>query len=142
MTADDSESVVTDYVEAWNAHAPEAIVETRERMAAVRELLQDPERTAFRVVTIPESMAVEESVRLVGQLREFDVPVGALVVNKVIDDPGDCERCRANQAVQEDAIADLRAALPDLDVWRVPDQPGEVTGLGSLDRVATALDAV
>lgn len=28
MTTDNLESVVTDYVEAWNAHAPEAIVET------------------------------------------------------------------------------------------------------------------
>jgi arsenite-transporting ATPase len=119
---------------------PTAIVEMRERMDRVEAVLRDPELTAFRVVTIPETMAIEESVRLVGQLREFDVPVGGLVVNKLIEDPGDCERCRANRAVQDDAIADLRAQLPDLDVQRVADRPGEVTGLETLDRVAEDLE--
>ena len=119
---------------------PTAIVEMRERMDRVEAVLRDPELTSFRVVTIPETMAIEESVRLVEQLREFDVPVGELVVNKVIEDPGDCERCRANSAVQEDAIADLRAQLPDLDIQRVADRPGEVTGLETLERVAEDLD--
>lgn len=119
---------------------PTAMIEMRERMSRVEEVLRDPETTAFRVVTIPETMAVEESVRLVGQLREFDVPVGELTVNKVIEDPGDCERCRANKAVQEDAIDGLHARLPDLEVWRVADQPGEVTGLKTLDRIAEDLN--
>ncbi|MFB6143161.1 MAG: ArsA family ATPase [Halorientalis sp.] len=122
-----------------NTDDPTALLEMRDRMEQVGEVLRDPERTTFRVVTIPETMAVNETERLVAQLREFDVPVGALVVNKVIEDPGDCERCRAKQAVQEDCIADLEAALPDLDVWRVPDQPGQVTGLDALADVAARL---
>lgn len=119
---------------------PTAMTEMRERMSRVEDVLRDPATTTFRVVTIPETMAVEESVRLVEQLREFDVPVGELVVNKAIEDPGDCERCRANKAVQEDAIDDLHARLPDFEVWRVADQPGEVTGLETLDRIAVDLD--
>ena len=119
---------------------PTAMTEMRERMSRVEEVLRDPATTTFRVVTIPETMAVEESVRLVEQLREFDVPVGELVVNKVIEDPGDCERCQANKAVQEEAVEDLHARLPDLEVWRVADQPGEVTGLETLDRIAGDLD--
>jgi arsenite-transporting ATPase len=118
---------------------PSAITEMRDRMNRVESVLRDPDLTTFRVVTLPETMAVEESVRLVAKLRGFDVPVGELVVNKVIEDPGDCERCQANKAVQEDAIEDLRAELPDLDVWRVADQPGEVTGLEALERVAADL---
>jgi arsenite-transporting ATPase len=119
---------------------PTAMTEMRERMSRVEEVLRDPATTTFRVVTIPETMAVEESVRLVEQLRKFDVPVGELVVNKVIEDPSDCERCRANKAVQDDAIDDLHARLPDHEVWRVAGQPGEVTGLETLDRIAGDLD--
>ena len=118
---------------------PTAIVEMRERMDRVESVLRDSEITTFHVVTIPETMAVEESVRLVEQLRGFEVPVGELVVNKFIEDPGDCERCRANRAVQEDAIDGLRDRLPGLDVQRVADRPGEVTGLETLDRVAEDL---
>jgi len=113
----------------------------RDRMARVGEVLRDPELTEFRVVTIPETMAVRESERLVAQLREFDVPVTTLVVNKVIDDPGDCARCRGKQAVQEEALAALQESLPELDVWTVPDESGEVTGLAALERVGANLDA-
>jgi len=119
---------------------PDEFTEMRDRMERVGETLRDPEQTAFRVVTIPETMAVRESERLVAQLREFDVPVTTVVVNKCIDDPGDCERCRGKQAVQEEALADLRASLASLDLWTVPDESGEVTGLPALERVAAHLD--
>jgi len=113
----------------------DSFTEMRDRMGRVGQVLRDPERTELRVVTIPETMAVRESERLVAQLREFEVPVTTLVVNKVIDDPGDCERCRGKQAVQEESLATLRASLPELAVWTVPDEAGEVTGLTALDRV-------
>lgn len=119
---------------------PDEFVELRDRMDRVGTALRDPDWTDFRVVTIPETMAVRETVRLVARLREFGVPVTTLVVNKVIDDPGDCERCRGKAAVGREAIATLRTELSDLDLWTVPDEPGEVTGLGTLARVADALE--
>ncbi|PSP85346.1 arsenic-transporting ATPase [Halobacteriales archaeon QS_6_64_34] len=109
--------------------------EMRDRMERVGAALRDPERTEFRVVTVPETMAVRESERLVEQLREFEVPVTTLVVNKLIEDPGDCKRCLGKQAVQEAALAALRESLPGLDLWTVPDESGEVTGLAALERV-------
>ncbi|MGB9932937.1 ArsA family ATPase [Haloarcula amylolytica] len=118
---------------------PDDFTAMRERMERVGTVLRDPEQTAFRVVTIPETMAVRETERLVGKLREFEVPVTTLVVNKVIEDAGDCQRCQGKQAVQEEAIAQLRESLPELDIWSVPDQPGEVTGLESLEKVGTHL---
>lgn len=111
----------------------------RERMERAETVLRDPDRTAFRVVTIPETMAARETERLVEQLRGFDVPVTTLVVNKVITDPGDCGRCRAKATLHEETIADLRNALPALDVRTVPDASGEVTGLASLERLGSHL---
>nr|WP_276273957.1 ArsA family ATPase [Halomicroarcula sp. GDY20] len=115
-------------------------VEMRDRLARVGEALRDPERTEFRVVAIPETMAARESERLVARLREFEVPVTTLVVNRVVEDPGDCERCRARRESQRAALADLRESLPALDCWTVPDEHGEVTGLAALERVADHLD--
>ena len=116
---------------------PDDFTAMRERMKRVGTVLRDPDQTAFRVVTIPETMAVRETERLVEKLREFDVPVTTLVVNKVIEDPGDCQRCLGKQAVQEEAIAQLRASLPELDLWTVPDQSGEVTGIEALEKIGT-----
>jgi len=119
---------------------PDDFTAMRERMERVGEVLRDPERTEFRVVTIPETMAVRESERLVDQLREFEVPVTTLVVNKVIENPGDCERCRGKQAVQTASLAALRESLPELEVLTIPDESGEVTGVTALERVGTHLD--
>ena len=113
--------------------------EVRDRVERIGTVLRDPERTTFRVVTIPEMMAVRETERLVERLREFEIPVETLVVNKVIEDPGDCERCRGKQAVHEEAIASLRKSLPDLEVWTIPDESGEVTGIEALEQVGTHL---
>ncbi len=118
---------------------PDDFTAMRERMERVGMVLRDPEQMAFRVVTIPETMAVRETERLVGKLREFEVPVTTLVVNKVIEDAGDCQRCQGKQVVQQESIAALRESLPDLDVWTIPDQSGEVTGISALDRVAESL---
>jgi len=114
--------------------------ELREQMAQLRDVLRDPEKTEFRVVTIPEPMAVRETERLVAQLRTFEIPVSCLVVNKVIEDPGSCNRCQARQTVQEDAIETLQTALPVLELWRVPDRPGELTDLDALAEIGALIE--
>ncbi|WP_284008590.1 ArsA family ATPase [Haloarcula pelagica] len=111
--------------------------EMRDRMERVGTVLRDPSRTEFRAVTIAETMAVRETERLVEQLRTFEVPVRTLVVNKVIEDPSDCERCRGKQTVQREAIETLRESLPELELRTVPDEPGEVTGVEALERIST-----
>ncbi len=118
---------------------PDGFTEMRERMALVREALRDPDRTSFRVVTLPETMAVRETERLVDKLRAFDIPVTTLVVNRVITEAGECERCQARQTVQEDAIETLRTALPDLVVRTVPDRSGETVGFAELEQISTHL---
>ncbi|MEF8826623.1 MAG: ArsA family ATPase [Halapricum sp.] len=111
--------------------------EIRNRMARIGEVLRDSEKTTFRVVTVPEKMAVYETERFVDELRAFEIPVTTLVVNRVIRDAGECERCQARQTVQENAIETLRTTLPDLDIWTVPDEPGETVGFDVLTEIST-----
>ena len=56
------------------------------RMARAGEVVRDPDRTAFRVVTIPETMAIHETRRLVARLEELDIPVTSVVVNRVLEE--------------------------------------------------------
>lgn len=52
------------------------------------ELLADPSITALNVVTSPEEMPVSETIDLVATARErLDVPLGAVVVNRVLPEP-------------------------------------------------------
>jgi anion-transporting ArsA/GET3 family ATPase len=52
------------------------------------ELLRDPTLTALNVVTSPEEMPVNETIELVAAAREqLDVPLGVVVVNRVLPEP-------------------------------------------------------
>ena len=49
------------------------------------ELLADPAITALNVVTAPEEMPVNEAIELVARARaELDVPLGTVIVNRVL----------------------------------------------------------
>lgn len=82
------------------------------------ELLRDPALTALNVVTSPEEMPVNETIELVAAAREqLDVPLGVVVVNRVLPEPftrGDEE---VFEALHEPAsLAVLRAdAGPGVD---------------------------
>ncbi|AUX08486.1 arsenite-transporting ATPase [Halalkaliarchaeum desulfuricum] len=133
----------------------------RERIERLRAVLRDPDRTDFRVVLIPEEMSVVESERLVGRLEEFGIPVGTIVVNRVMEEPdrvagGDrnldddwllapnhenCAFCRRRWEVQQTALRRATELFRGRDVKRVPLLAGEVKGDAALRVVAACLDA-
>ena len=52
------------------------------------ELLADPSITALNVVTTPEEMPINETIELVTTVRdELQVPLGVIVVNRVLPEP-------------------------------------------------------
>jgi arsenite/tail-anchored protein-transporting ATPase len=114
----------------------------RARLERARELLVDPERTEFRVVLLPEGMAIAESKRLVDRLREADVSVGRLVVNQVLENPDEhCSRCRSRRERHEGRVAEIRETFPDLEVVTLPEVEGEVQGLEAVRSIAGRLPA-
>ncbi|MCI0635320.1 MAG: ArsA family ATPase, partial [Actinobacteria bacterium] len=71
--------------------APRAIQElvsvgmVRTQTAWMVELLSDPTLTALNVVATPEEMPVNETIELVARARaELQVPLGAVIVNRVL----------------------------------------------------------
>ena len=57
----------------------------RDQTRWLSELIADPLVTAVNVVTTPEEMPVTETIELVARLRaEVDVPLGAVIVNRVL----------------------------------------------------------
>jgi arsenite-transporting ATPase len=138
---------------------PEAGIEDlealSERIEQLRDLLQDPTRTDFRVVMVPETLSIVESERLLGQLSEFEIPVSTVVVNRVMQDPSevlgrevdipgpnhaDCEFCARRWEVQQDALARAQELFRGHGVKRVPLFADEVQGERLLNVVAACLD--
>jgi arsenite-transporting ATPase len=126
------------------------------RIERLRGLLRDPSRTDFRVVMVPEELSVRESERLLDRLAEFGVPVGTIVVNRVMQDPAeltdsdvplvapnheDCEFCARRWEVQRRALAQSQDLFRTHEVRRVPLLAEEVRGQALLDVVATCLES-
>ncbi len=134
----------------------EDLQELRERVEELRAVLRDPDRTDFRVVLVPEELSVRESERLLSRLDNFGVPVGTIVVNRVLQDLDEvidgpvpegyvgpshdgCEFCARRWAVQRDALARSQDLFRGHDVRRVPLLAEEVRGEELLRVVAACL---
>ena len=126
----------------------------RERIERLRSTLRDPDRTDFRVVLVPEEMSVIESKRLRSRLEGFDIPVGTVVVNRVMEPLADvadveaevvspnldtCEFCQRRWDVQQTALSSAQELFRDHDVRRVPLLADEVRGEPMLRIVAACL---
>ncbi|GAD52426.1 arsenical pump-driving ATPase [Halarchaeum acidiphilum MH1-52-1] len=134
----------------------DGVEEVRERVSRLRDVLTDPARTDFRIVTVPEEMSVVEAKRLRERLEEFGIPVSTVVVNKVMEPLVDvvpsvpseafvspnleeCEFCQRRWDVQQDALAEAQDLFRGRDVERVPLLAEEVRGPDALRVVAACL---
>lgn len=60
------------------------LLQFKDRMADARELLTEPEKTAFFFVTLPESLPIAVITRFIDWFHDFGIPVGGVVVNGLI----------------------------------------------------------
>ncbi|ARS91145.1 ArsA family ATPase [Natrarchaeobaculum aegyptiacum] len=135
----------------------EDLEELRDRIERLRAVLRDPARTDFRIVMVPEEMSVFESKRLRTQLQSFEIPVGTVVVNRVMEplsdvaddveggeaflEPNleDCAFCQRRWDVQQSALQEAHELFRGTEVRRVPLFADEVRGEEMLTIVAACL---
>jgi len=140
-------------------HDPEESMDSLEdfarRIEELRAVLRDPSLTDFRVVMVPEEMSVLESERLITQLNAYQIPVGTVVVNRVLQDPTDvaevdpdwfispnnedCAFCKRRWKVQKRALERAQDIFRNHQVRRVPLFAEEVRGERLLRVVAACL---
>jgi arsenite-transporting ATPase len=61
------------------------LLNLRERMGRAKELLTDDKLTSFFFVTLPEALPIAVITRFIGWFHEFNIPVGGVIVNTLID---------------------------------------------------------
>jgi arsenite-transporting ATPase len=119
------------------------LLHMRSRMARAKELLTDKALTSFFFVTLPEALPIAVITRFIDWFREFNIPVGGVVVNMVIDKQSvkdDSPDFVKNRVAMQDAYMvkidqefgnRVRAALPLLET--------EVRGVEMLNRMVDLL---
>ena len=110
----------------------------RNRVLHVRRVLSDPQLTSFTLVTIPEKMGVNETLRAYESLIEYQLPISSCIVNRVtpeFDHPFLTKRRNA----ELNRISELEQQLSDVKVSAIELQDEEVVGIDNLRIIANKL---
>ena len=110
----------------------------RRRVLHVRRILCNPDVTRFTLVTIPEKMGVNETVRAHQALAEFNLPVSGCVINRMTPDL-DHEFIQTRRVNEKSNIELLQSQLPDLHLHEVELKETDIHGLESLREMSNEL---
>ena len=115
----------------------------RERMAHAKDLLTDPQQTAFFFVTLPEALPIAVIRRFINWFDEFGIPVGGVVVNMLIDRAGvaedSVEFVKNRVAMQSTYMQEIEQTFQGMVRSVVPLFETEVRGVDMLNRTTSAL---
>ena len=119
------------------------LVAFRERMGQAREMLTDPERTAFFFVTLPEALPIAVITRFIGWFRDFGIPVGGVIVNMLIDrlqvTDASPDFVRNRLAMQDRYMVEIGQKFEGLVRAKAPLFEDEIRQVPSLLRLADSL---
>jgi arsenite-transporting ATPase len=118
----------------------DALEQRQARFRAARDIVTDPERTAFTFVLTPERLPILETRKAAAALQRSKIPVAAVVVNRVLppDAQGDfLARRREREARYLEDIDRELGAYPRV---HVPLFDADVQGVEGLRRVIAALE--
>ena len=116
----------------------EELEKFRRRVLHVRRILCNPEVTRFTLVTIPEKMGVNETIRAHQSLAEFNLPVTGCVINRMTPDL-DHSFIQTRRENERKNVSDLKAALPDLILHEVELKDSDIHGIDALRAISDEL---
>ncbi|MBI4172218.1 MAG: ArsA family ATPase [Actinobacteria bacterium] len=120
------------------------LVDFRKRIEHARELLTDPQKTAFFFVTLPEALPIAVIRRFIDWFHDFGIPVGGVVVNMVIDptQAGQGSEFVSNRvAMQEGYLQEIRERFDGQVRAVVPLFDSDVRGVAMLGKAGEKLFA-
>jgi len=104
----------------------------KERIERVHRLLTDDKLTAFFFVTLPEALPIAVIKRFIGWFKEFGIPVGGVIVNRVIDKRAAQDNAPdfvLNRiAMQEKYLAEINSSFPNVR-GILPEMDKEIRGV-------------
>ena len=116
----------------------EELEKFRRRVLHVRRILCDPDVTRFTLVTIPEKMGVNETIRAHESLSEFKLPVSGCIINRLTPDL-DHEFIQTRREHEKENIRQLRKGLPEIHIHESNLQDSDIHGLDLLRKMGREL---
>ncbi|MFH1935261.1 MAG: ArsA family ATPase [Pseudomonadota bacterium] len=111
----------------------------RADFGAVKELLNNREQTEFVPVLIPEVMAIEETEDLLRALKDKQIQVNSILINRVRGSNGTCPFCASKAEDQSESMKEIENTFGEFNLIKMPLFPYEVQGIRSLEKYADIL---
>lgn len=119
------------------------VVEVLERRLArfrrAREIVTDSARAAFAFVLIPERLPILETHKAVAALDKYKVPVGAVIVNRVLPAEAEGAFLARRRERERGYLVEIDRAFSGHALFRIPMMETDVHGIPALRRIIAAL---
>lgn len=127
---------------AWRPDAADVLIEELDRDGRdLAALLREPARVRVSWVTLPEPMAVAETLDALSSLDASGIRVTEVIANRITaPPPGPCRWCSARRALEGRALATFRRAHPRLATAAVSARPEEPRGARALMQIAREIE--
>ena len=112
-----------------------ALEERQERFCRARRILTDAARTAFAFVVIAERLPVLETERAVAILTKYNIPVGAVIVNRVLPRGVQSEFMARRSVRESQYLKMIERTLGMYPTYHVPLSDGDIVGVAALRRL-------
>lgn len=110
----------------------------RRRVLHVRRVLSDPATSSFTLITIPERMGVNETLRAYESLVEYKLPIGGCLVNRITPE-FDHPFLQTRREQELTRIEELDSALKNVNVGRLELADTEIVGVDALRQIGETL---
>ncbi len=126
---------------AWRPEADDAIIDALyDDGVELSALLRDPARTEAVWVTLPEPMAVAETMDGIAALAAQQIHVRRIIVNRLLPPPPSrCGRCDARRAFERQSLLQLQDLTGDTPIAVVDARDKEPRGAAVLKSIGVAL---
>ena len=124
--------------EKQKINTKDAIEEIKKKIQEAKKLLAS-KQTNYNMVMIPEEMSIIESERAIKIIKDYNIRLGSIIVNRIIPENPGCTFCSAKRKQQIERLKDIKKRFKDMDILQVPLFKDEVKGFKMLERLGSEL---
>lgn len=111
----------------------------KEKFAAVRKVILDPRLTGFVFVLIPERLPILETEQAIRKLKQHDLMVQTLIINKVLPDYADGEFLAKRRKQEETYLEEIREKFKKQQLIQIPLFEEDVSDMDKLKTFSSNL---
>jgi arsenite-transporting ATPase len=108
----------------------------KNRFASARERLLDPAYTSFYFVVNPERLSILEAFNARKMLNKYGIPVGGVVVNRVIPQQADGAFLAQRRKQEKLHLKEVEERFGDLPLLYIPLEPEDIQGIAGVRTIS------